>query len=224
VIEGMEGLVDFLLFQLLFAGVMLVLLIVLAFAVRSTLRQRGAGSGPRATRVSAGMKPRPFKSSPAPEPAAPVKTARKRQIGPAAARPAEESDIAPMPTPPETIVPVDDETAIAPDPIDVPAMPAAPEMSPPAQTVTFRDTVMTELEEAFDRYTRGEIALADYVALVRVQQNEVDGHIAELRRAEVSETADPALREERIDDALCARDAIQWCLEWAEGLSHDEPA
>ena len=26
--------------------------------------------------------------------------------------------------------------------------------------------------------------------------------------------------EEEIDDALCARNAVQWCLDWAGDLSH----
>jgi hypothetical protein len=196
---------DFLLFQLLFAAVMLALLVILALAVRSTLRTRRQRSGPRLARTSTRSKPKLFSGDEAPEPAAPVKTARRRQIGPAAKIPGEEMGNPVFPQAAEDSG--DDRNSIA---------PAEPATSPPPSTATFHDLVMASLEDAFDRYNGGVITLAEYVTLVRLQQTQVDARIDALRQEAESEHS--------VDDTLRVRDAIDWCLEWADGIAYDEPA
>jgi hypothetical protein len=208
---------DFLLFQLAFAAVMLALLVALVFAVRSTLRTRQARGGLGVARAPARTRSQLLKGAGAPEQAAEPKTARKRQIGPAAKAAA----LLAEPRPEMASAATDEGPAPA---ITAPELSDDDAISGTPQPPTFRDQVMARLEEAFDGYTSGDITLADYIARVRSEEAGVDFHLGELRRDENIGDVDLVLREERIDDALCARDAIQWCLEWAEGQSRDEPA
>jgi hypothetical protein len=157
----------FLVFELIFAALVVGLLVVAVMIVRQIRhdRQAKARPAPREPKPAAAVPRRPGLrrkvAEPEPEPAAPV--ARKRQL--------------------RSLSEVERETAEE----DGPPAPAAPEVR------NFSQRVLARLEGAFERFSAGEISLDAYKALVLAEQEEVDQRIAVLRAAGGSPDLDEAL-------------------------------
>jgi hypothetical protein len=223
---------DFVLFQLLFAALVLALLFVVALTVRSALRNRAGkmeGAAPSARTFSVATE--------LPEPDL-QKTERRRQIGPASAVPAfaageaataaalPDGDLieagAPEPGPASDPTEADQpeearESGQDPETQD----PDADEDPAPMPLSPFHGEVMDRLEAAFERYSAGAITLEDYVGIIAAERQAVERRIEELSARECATGDERIALEEEIDDARCAQDAIHWCLDWAEGLPQD---
>lgn len=248
---------DFMLFQLVFA-IILIALAVAGWLFIRALRKRRAGKAPTLERVSS---PPPVEAAPRPGPgrrkagkaAAEPEPARvrRRQIGPASA-----AEVPEVPEVPEVIAeyppgattaddpgpfaaetrddaahPADapdagDETASDPGIAEAnvageePAEDAlpAPDEAPPADPVQIE--TMERLEDAFVRLQRGDITLADYIALTLEQERALAQRIAALE----SDESRPTGQVEAIADARAAHDAASWCRQWAEDLEAEARA
>lgn len=123
-------------------------------------------------------------------PPAEVKTERRRKVIPA-------SQMEEQPSPVE---------------VETPAVeaPTPAEGEEPSST-SFATAVMAKLEEAFDLYQANEIPLEAYSALVVAEQTSIERRIAELRSGGSAQDA--------LDDAEAAREAVEWCLQWAEDIA-----
>lgn len=236
---------DFMLFQLVFA-IILIALAVAGWLFIRALRKRRAEEAPTLERVSSPLPveaaPRPGpgrrkagKAAAEPEPA----RVRRRQIGPASAAEVPEA-IAEYPPDATT---ADDPGPFAAETRDDAAHPAgapedgdetasdagiaeanvageepaedalpAPDEAPPAGPVQIE--TMERLEDAFVRLQRGDITLADYIALTLEQERALAQRIAALE----SDESRPTGQVEAIADARAAHDAASWCRQWAEDL------
>lgn len=76
-----------------------------------------------------------------------------------------------------------------------------------AEETSFSAGILARLEQHFEPYHAGQISLARYGALVLAEQQAVERHMAELRTE--------AAGDEAMADAEAAREAVDWCLEWA---------
>jgi len=205
---------SFLLFKLLFAGVVIALLLVAGLIVRSLRRKRqGAAPPPQQT---------------APQQAAPARSFASRRQKPAAedeAEPAEPAaprrrqlktfaDAERVLVEPgllaEPIAPT--ETAPPPESEPEPAAVAEAEAEPadePADTAgsDYGQVVLDRLEQAFEALQAGEIALPAYRARVAAEEAEVEQRIAVLQKD---------VESDELDAALAARESVRWCLNWAD--------
>ncbi|MDR2858634.1 MAG: hypothetical protein LBV50_12435 [Novosphingobium sp.] len=106
--------------------------------------------------------------------------------------------------------PLDDEPlsppAEAPEPEPEPMLPL-----PAGPDADFSAGVLARLERVFEHLRAEEITLAEYVLEVQGEQADIAAHLTAL----YARDADPAV----IDDAIAARDAVRWCLDWAADRS-----
>ncbi|MCC6828429.1 MAG: hypothetical protein IT550_09395 [Novosphingobium sp.] len=204
---------DFLLFQVLFA-VLVIALAVCGWLLFRSLRERreartqGWTPPPRAPRKRGKAAPEPVADPDPPR-------VRRRQIVPLAALEASGNGEDPAmgadapDAEPFTQPTLDPEPAphVAPESAETPpARVIAPEQAP----TPVHGQTMELLEDAFARLQREEITLADYCDRIAAQDRALADRIALL-------SADPGAGA-ALDDALAAQDAVRWCREWADEL------
>jgi hypothetical protein len=203
---------SFLLFKLLFAGVVIALLLVAGLIVRSLRRKRqGAAPRPQQTAPQQAAPARSFasrrqKSEEEAEPAEPA-APRRRQLKTFAD--AERVLVEPGLLA-EPIAPA--EKAPPPEPEQEPAAVAEVEAEPadePADTADgdYGQVVLDRLEQAFEALQAGEITLSTYRARVVAEEAEVEQRIAALQKD---------VESDELDAALAARESVRWCLNWAD--------
>ncbi len=208
---------SFLLFKLLFAGVVIALLLVAGLIVRN-LRHKRQGAAP------------PLQQT-APQQAAPARSFASRRQKPAAEDEAEPAEAAPprrrqlktfadaervLVEPAllaEPIAPT--ETAPPPEPEAVPAAEAESADEPAdAAGGDYGQVVLDRLEQAFEALQAGEIPLSTYRARVTAEQVEVEQRIAVLQND---------VESDELDAALAARESVRWCLNWADEQAGSQP-
>lgn len=123
-----------------------------------------------------------------------AKTERRRKLVPASQM--EKDQVEEQPSPSEAELQA----------VDAPA--PADDQEPGA---SFATAVMAKLEEAFELYQAQDISLEAYGGLVAAEQASVERRISELRSGGSSQDA--------LDDAEAAREAVEWCLQWAEDIA-----
>ena len=199
---------DFMLFQIVFA-IILIALAATGWLLWRSIRKRREERGhqpPRsasAPRVAGLGRKREDKIMPEPE----APRVRKRQIGPASA----------AETVPEHIpeAPLDDPVAEAPVPAPTPTPTpldtVADELAP---VPSIQGETMARLETAFIALQAAEMTLADYIALTEEQERILAERIAALQ------DSGPA---DALDDARAARDAVLWCRQWARDMDDGDP-
>lgn len=204
---------SFLLFKLLFAGVVIALLLVAGLIVRSLRRKRqGAAPPPQQTAPQQAAPARSFasrrqKSEEEAEPAEPAPP-RRRQLKTFAD--AERVLVEPGLLA-EPIAPT--EAAPPPEPEQEPEPAAVAEAEPaddePADTAgsDYGQIVLDRLEQAFEALQAGEITLPTYRARVVAEEAEVEQRIAALQKD---------VESDELDAALAARESVRWCLNWAD--------
>lgn len=176
------------------AGVLLVLLM----KIFTTLRSRRRGTQ--------GAKSRPARTVPSPVEAETVEPPRQRnrQIVPVS------TSEAPLSS--ENSQQVEGEEAIA--------IANAAEGTPRG----FYADVEARLAILFDSYEAGETTIDDYAIAVSAEARRAETHDADLAASEAEGTISGAALDEARQEAGMAREAIAWCLDWAESLlSREEP-
>lgn len=211
---------SFLMFKLLFAAMALGLLVVVGLIVRQIMSKRQP-SEPKATHEAALKapklrKPTLGKKESEPEPEEPASApARRRQLQSfaEAERNAAEAETVVLPVAipePETQAETDDADVMAGSETEVEVAPAQPEAEPEAnepQALDYNEVVLGRLEEAFEALQEGELTLDAYHARIQAEFAAVEEHIAALEGD--GDSAD-------LETALTAREAVLWCLDWAE--------
>lgn len=180
---------SFFVFELIFAGLALGLLVIVFFIMRQLRRDREAKAGSAPVQAKPAVaKPRlPSlgRKPPEPEPEPGPPPVRKRQLRSLSEV---ERDAA-------------EEVKVEADEAEAP--PAEPVGAEPPK---FNQRVLARLEAVFERLQAEEISLDAYVAQVLAEQAEVDQRIAALRAAGDST---------ELDEALAAQQSVRWCLDWA---------
>lgn len=206
---------DFLLFQIIFV-IILIVLAIIGWRLIRAWRRRRAERGPTLQNTAPTLVPdappsrglgrrRAAGIAAEPEPA----RVRRRQIGPASVVETLPEDDA------ESAVTQDERDDFVPEMIedaDAPIADALPEPPEPAAAGAIHTATMERLEDAFARLQRGDMTLPDYIALIDEQDHLLADRIDTLE----SDARDPAdLDPADLDDARAARDAVRWCREWA---------
>lgn len=88
----------------------------------------------------------------------------------------------------------------------------------------FYAALEARLAALFESYEAGETSITDYVGAVHEEARLVEAHDAELSAHEASGTiAGEELGDAR-QEADMAREAVAWCLDWAETQQHAQDA
>ena len=168
------------------AGLLVVLLFKLAVAVRQ--QRRGAVfAAPKAPRA-------PAVPDAVPETAEPPRQ-RNRQIVPASVSEAALTEEAAQPDK---------------DQSDIPA--EAADEAPRG----FYAGVEARLAALFESYEAGETSIAAYADAVNAEARDAEAHDSDLAAQEAAGTLTGAELDEARQEAEMAREAIAWCLDWAE--------
>lgn len=229
---------DFLLFQVLFAVLVIALAISGWMLLRSLRERREAKTQgwspparqPHAPRLQA---PRLGRKS-APEPIAKPEAVhvRKRQIVPLAALetatepetetedggPTAENDalVAAAPEPTGNRTGGNQDSALPADDVlggvsaDMAEAASSPPPAPASAPGLVHGETMDLLEDAFVRLQREEITLADYCERISAQERALADRMAVLAASD-----DPGASAAR-DDTRAAQEAVRWCREWAD--------
>ena len=216
-------------FKMLFAALALGLLVVMILIARQTWRQRQARAcRPRekATREARTVKPRAGlgrknPTAPIPEPAEPP-PARRRQLASFATSEREaaqaQADALSLPTAgndradedggaPMPQVEPQPEPELEPERVAETAIEADAPMLTASAPAAFEQAVLERLELAFEAFQSGEVSLDGYRARVLAEESGVERQIAR-HQADGDEY--------ELEGAIAAREAVRWCLDWAD--------
>lgn len=177
---------SFFMFQLIFAGLAIVLLVVGGLIVRE-LRRRSASpkARPTPTKAARPRKPRAARTAPEPEPESPPPP-RRRQLQSFVENERSEQAEADGPAP-------------------------ATEAPPAPPEADYSQAVLARLEAAFDRLQAGELALDDYRDRLLGEQAAIEERIALLH-----DGGDDSGGGAELEAALAARESVRWCLDWVD--------
>lgn len=197
---------DSTLIQTLIAIAAPVLLILLIFALKAARRKNSGAETPGRAAASEPVI--------APPPVSP----RRRQLVPLSVSEATDG-LESIETPPADLGP----NLIGQTPADVHAvLQDGPELEAPA--TPFYEETLGALEALFERFGAGDITLSQYVAQIQTHERAVAERCETLADQRGDATVDKIALEQEIDDVLCARDAVRWCLDWADALEQEQRA